>query len=366
MRLLYTIPDFWPFVRRGSERVVHDLGVLLSAAGHDVTVVTRTPGGRATVRREDGFSTSYRATHRRVARRLGWSDTEVFALTAAGASLWRSADLHHAFYLTDAFGAAMAGRLRRRPLVVSLHGVPGRDWWERNHPRTYRWFCRTLELSPCVTVMSADSAAQLREHYGYEAVVVTPGVFVSEYRRPRAAEGRVIICAAAVDDGRKRIHDVLLPAFELLAGEDRSVTLLLAGFGDPEYCLRPALRSLRPETAARVVHEPATDLAAAYARSSVGVLTSTVEAFGLVVIEYLAAGLPAVVSDSVAAADALTPATGAVFPEGDIEACARAMAAALKLSDDQRTERLCREAAEPFDWPRRLPAYTDLYESVAR
>lgn len=53
MRLALLMPSYWPEVRHGSERLVHDLGVVMARRGHEVTLITTHPGARE-VRIEEG------------------------------------------------------------------------------------------------------------------------------------------------------------------------------------------------------------------------------------------------------------------------------------------------------------------------
>lgn len=360
MRLLFTNPHFWPHVRRGSERLIHDLGVVMTERGHEVVVVTGAAGGKPGMRLLDGLSVRYQGDPREVRRLLRLDPMEGFAITAGLTGLGHPADVHHAFYPTDAYGLAVAGRMRRRPLVFSWHGIPIRSWWEANQPRTHRWYLRMARRADRITVMTEASAKQLRDDYGYDPVVLTPGVFVEDFDVPRrAAEGRTIVCAAAVDDPRKRI-DLLLEGFEILARDFDDVRLLLVGAGDPTSALAQAAR-MAPGVAARVEWKPEADLPEAYAGCSVGALTSLREAFGLVVIEYLAAGMPAVVSDDGGSAELITPETGVAFASGDANACANALRRALELAGDPATAGRCKQRAQDYDWSRRATAYEDLY-----
>src|SRR5215208_5731199 len=54
MRVALLHPTYWPEVRRGAERLVHDLAAWLAGAGHDVTVLT-THRGPSEAADEDGF-----------------------------------------------------------------------------------------------------------------------------------------------------------------------------------------------------------------------------------------------------------------------------------------------------------------------
>lgn len=364
MRLLYTIPDFWPQVRRGSERLVHDLSAAMATRGHDVTVLTRSGRAQPRVSRMDGFGVAYASRPRVTRRLLGLNPLEGFSITAAKRAAWRPADLHHAFYISDAYGLSQAGRLRHRPLVFSWHGFPERAWWEANEPRTHRWYLRMAERADVVTVMTEASARQLRQDYGREATVMPPGVFVDDFDVPRVPTNkRTVVCAAAVDDGRKRI-DLLLSAFEIVARNLDDVHLLLVGQGDATE-MRRQTAGMDGSIAARIDWRPGSDLPATYAGCVAGALTSYKEAFGLVVIEYLAAGLPALVSDDGGGAELVTPGTGVTFPAGDVDGCAAALLSVLDLAADTATAGRCRARAREYDWSRRATGYEDLYRGLA-
>jgi glycosyltransferase involved in cell wall biosynthesis len=44
MKIIYPYPTYWPYIRRGAERCIHDLTNYLARRGHDVTIVTSKPG----------------------------------------------------------------------------------------------------------------------------------------------------------------------------------------------------------------------------------------------------------------------------------------------------------------------------------
>ena len=44
MKIAFPYPAYWPYVRRGVERCTHDLATYLASRGHEVHVITSTPG----------------------------------------------------------------------------------------------------------------------------------------------------------------------------------------------------------------------------------------------------------------------------------------------------------------------------------
>ena len=125
MRIALLNPTYWPEVRRGTERLVHDLAVALTRAGHEVTVLTSHRAARS-VAVEDGFRVvrRRRPPSGRLAKR-GFEHHLLHGPTQVGGLLWGGHDVVHAFGLADAWAAVHARRfLGGPPVVFSLHGMP--------------------------------------------------------------------------------------------------------------------------------------------------------------------------------------------------------------------------------------------------
>ena len=85
----------------------------------------------------------------------------------------------------------------------------------------------------------------------------------------------------------------------------------------------------------------------------------------MVVLEYMASGMPAVVSDDGGSPELITGETGVAFAEGEIEACAEALREALRLAELEGTEAACRRQAGHYDWSERVLAYEEMYRAHA-
>ena len=59
MDVLLTHPSYWPYVRRGAEREVHDLGARLADRGHRVRLLTSMPEGLTRRTVDDGIDVRY-------------------------------------------------------------------------------------------------------------------------------------------------------------------------------------------------------------------------------------------------------------------------------------------------------------------
>jgi glycosyltransferase-like protein len=176
---------------------------------------------------------------------------------------------------------------------------------------------RSIRAPDRVVCVSAPWIARVREEFGVEAGLVGNGVDAARYRPARDDAERAAARAAAGLDGRLAILTVggieprkgsltLLEAFAAArrAMPERRPVLLVAG-GATLFDYRDEIDRFRARAAAlglngdlRVLGPVEDDeLEGLYRAADVFALPSTKEGYGLAVLEALAAGLPAVVSD---------------------------------------------------------------------
>jgi glycosyltransferase involved in cell wall biosynthesis len=193
--------------------------------------------------------------------------------------------------------------------------------------------------------------------------VLPGGVNATDYEVEAArAEIPTLICAASLGDPRKR-GPLLFEAFRRLRSERPEVRLQLVRTADP--VLSGEVGTL-PPGAEWVEGDNTARLAELYASAWASVLPSVDEAFGLVLIESLAAGTPAVAAGSGACPDILRiPDVGRLFTPDDPEALKQALAAALELAREPTTAATCRAEAARFDWSQVTDRYEEVYEAVA-
>jgi glycosyltransferase involved in cell wall biosynthesis len=362
MRVALLQPCYWPEVRRGTERVVHDLGAALAQRGHDVSLITSHPGpGTRTV--EDGV-TIVRTRRPRALSPLRWYEDHLSSVPSMTRHLLAGRyDVAHAFHPAYAWGAVKARRLGGPPVVFSFHGIPERGYLVR---RRYRleMLQTTVAGADAVTVLS-ETAAEVFERYLLRRPTVLPGgVVASEFgvNGARRAEP-TLISAASLGDPRKR-GDLLLSAFSRLRDQVAGATLRLVRTPDP--FLSPAIPSL-PDGAEWIDADATPTLAHEYAAAHASVLPSVGEAFGLVVLESLAAGTPAVAIRGGASAELIEEGvTGETFAADAESELVDAMHRALELGSKAETAAACRTAAEPFDWQELVVPHEALYEEALR
>lgn len=361
MRIALLHPTYWPEVRRGSERLVHDLAASLAARGHQVTVHTSHRGSRS-----DGIEDGVRVVrHRRLGRLPGldWYDEHAAAAPGALCGLLRGDyELAHALYPLDAWAARLALRCGGPPYLFSIHGIVNRRYLVARRHRL-EVFMSAARDAALVSALSEAAAAPLRRYALAEPRVLPGGVigadFTGEVSRPHAP---TLLCASSLGDPRKG-GELLLDAFGLLRRRLPSARLLLAGGRDPFAAPEPAALA---EGLVRIDASPAGALARAYRSVSATVLPAADEAFGLVLIESLAAGTPVVAARSGAGAEIVTDERiGRLFEPGDPASLAAAMKSALDLTaaGDGVTES-CRAHASRWDWSRVVLEYEAAYEAA--
>jgi phosphatidylinositol alpha-mannosyltransferase len=364
MRIALLHPTYWPEVRRGSERVVHDLGVNLAARDHEVTLIT-SHRGRPRTTIEEGMRV-IRARRPPTPPGSGVYDYHLVNAPNVAVHLRRGDfDVVHAFFPVDAW---VAVRLRRRggsPVIATLHGMPTRRYLVARRYRLEMLRAVAAGADEC-TVLSEAAADHFRRYLLREPRVLPPGVSTGAFAGDGAPAGEAeaaLFCPASLGDPRKR-GELLIAAFGELRRRRPRLRLLLAGGRDPVMS-GPAPAPVDGVEAIDVVSTSA--LASAYARSSATVLPSVEEAFGLVLVESLAAGTPVVAARSGAAREIVTDdRIGRLFDADDEGDLARAIEEAIELGADAETPARCRERAADYDWSRVIGDYEALYESVTR
>jgi glycosyltransferase involved in cell wall biosynthesis len=181
-------------------------------------------------------------------------------------------------------------------------------------------------------------------------------LFTPAAGRAPAGEGAGFVFAGGAS--RVKGLDVLLEAFARVHADEPGSRLLVIG---PPGDASPLLGPPAPAGVSVLGSLSQTELADRLRAADCLVLPSRNESFGMVVPEALAAGVPAVVSDRVGAADLIVEGeNGWVVPAGDAGAlAARMLRCAQGREELLRMRPACLVSAAAADWPlyrRRLPA----------
>jgi glycosyltransferase involved in cell wall biosynthesis len=207
---------------------------------------------------------------------------------------------------------------------------------------------RELELANAIVVPSSYAKQTFAEE-GFESAKI----FVAPYgvdsdvftaHLPRSSSFRVLFVGTLCP--RKGVH-YLLKAFSSLNLPDAELVLI----GDIDDDVRPILS--RYDGNFRYAGAvPKVDLATHYASSSVLVLPSLADAFPLAVLEAMACGLPAIVSENTGSAEMIrSDGGGFVVPVRDADAIAERL---CQLYEDrdllERTRRAATHTARRYSW----------------
>ena len=361
LRIALLHPTHWPEVMRGTERFLAELGSTLVARGHQVTLLTSHPAassrtveqGITVVRRRRLPPLPTLANHEHHLENVG---------NVLRGLLGSRFDVAHAHFPSDAWAAVKARRLGGPPVVCTLHGTPTREYLVA---RRYRLeMLRTVSAKAAALAVGSEAAARAcRAYLLRDPAVIAPGVRADDYavEAERAAQP-TLICAASLGDPRKRAG-LLLEAFGKLRGAVPEARLLLTRGRDP------LMSGPEPEAVAGAswleADQRAEVLARRYAGAWASVLPAVEEAFGMVLVESLAAGTPIVADRSGAGPEILdSERIGRLFERDDSDDLARAMAEALELAGRPGTADACRRRAREFSWERTADAYEALYLSA--
>lgn len=363
LRVALLTPAFWPEVRRGTERMVHELSRGLIARGHRPQVVTSHPGppGRG---EEDGVPVVRvpRPPQGRLQRR-GYEDYLTHVPLSYAALRALRPDVAHAWFPTDALAAGRYGRITGRPVVHSYMGIPdhvGVMWRRRRLAITLK----ALQGSDVTVALSRRAADEFRRSFGYDAPVIPPPVDVDAFRpRGERTAEPTAICAAVMDEvaGRKRVH-LLVEAWPLVRREWPDARLLLNRPRTPEL----AEAAADPAQGIEIVDmDDRQDLARFYASAWVSVLPSWGEAFGLVLAEAMACGTPGVGSNLDGIPEVIdSPEVGRLFDGDEPAALARAVVEAFELARDPATAPACRARAMRLSGDACAASYEELYREL--
>lgn len=370
MKIIYPYPAYWPYMRRGAERCIHDLTTYLAGRGHEVHIVTSKPG-RARVAYDGDVRVVYL---KQLSHPLSYKYTPLLRLYAFGAQATAhmvrgNYDVAHLWSYSAITAAPFLKRWMDVPylfhLILRTHHWPG---------RVDRWlFQQLLQHANTVAALTPLGAEEARQIYGVPAISLSPPVNMDVFR-PSAptdmARPRVLF-TGDLGDPRKG-GPLLLRAWDEIHRRCPEAVLVLAGpfglgfdFGFDVYTLErlDLIRSPLARDAVEILGAgQLSDLPHQYSRASVTVLPSVDEAFGMVVTESLASGTPVVCSSYGGPGEIVTnPDVGVTVPlkthadlvsERAARQVADAVLQAIELSRERGIEDRCRAWAEPWSLER--------------
>jgi glycosyltransferase involved in cell wall biosynthesis len=356
----------------GAGRYIGELARRVPTTGVATTLVTRRDD---TLRWHDWSPSAHIASivpNSRPARLL-------FEAGLAGRSATsRSVDVWHSPHYT-------MPRRSSTPTVVTIHDLTfftNPEWHERSKvPFFRRAISYAATHANVLVTISEFTARQLDEQVPQHApvVVATLGVDLERFNTDASDDlgllrahdfptDRPYLFFLGTFEPRKGI-DVLLEAFDQIAGHDSDVELWLAGqpgWGVKEIEARIAVHGARSRIR-RLGFVDESVLPALLRQARAVVYPSRGEGFGLPVVEALACGARVVTSSDTVMSEIAGDAA-LLAPAGDALQLADAITKALTMSDDERAARAreSRERAEIFTWDASVAQHVRAYEMAMR
>jgi len=367
MKIVYPYPTYWPYIRRGAERCIHDMTNYLASRGHEVDIITSKPGN-ARVSYDGLARVVYlkQFSHPLTYRYGPLIRLYAFGLEATKHVIQGKYDVAHLWSYSSLVAAPFLKRFNQLPylyhLIVRNHYWPG---------RVDRFiFNQLMKNANKVAALTPDGAREAEEWYGVPTDVLPPPVDMDRFKpcSPKDLSQPQVLFTGDLGDPRKG-GPLLLRAWDEIHRRCPEAKLVLAGpFGlvgfDFEFAIYTLERmDLVRSKAARdaiEVRGPGSleELPHTYSSAAVTVLPSVEEAFGMVVTESLSSGTPVVCSSYGGPGEIVTnPAVGVTVPlqtyfdlmsERAAGQLADAVLEGIELARQKGTSEACREWAEPW------------------
>lgn len=341
--------DWFPPRRGGIETQLLELVTRLRARGHDVDVLTSTPGPSVVdgvgVRRLDGYALP--------GTQLAFSPRLPGALRRELRSGFDVVHAHASVVSPLAYAAAAAARALGLSTVVTFHSVLR---YKRYLLRLADAFGTLSGSHIAWTAVSDLVATQAREALRGAAVTVLPnGVDLAFWRaalhRGSRASGEITLVSAMRLHRKKRAVQLVRAFARAVAGSGVRARLLMVGDG-PER--RAVERAIGEVTRSGDVHvmllgwrEPR-KLRDLYAKSDAFASASRRESFGIAALEARAAGLP-VIAMRDAGSSAFLHDENALLCDDDGD-LAQAMSRILRDAELRRRLAAEQGSVERYDW----------------
>src|SRR5579884_1167864 len=385
MKIVFPYPNYWPYVRRGAERMIHELSTYLAGRGHQVEIITSKPG-RPWVTYDGDVRVTY---HGQISHPVMFHYYPLlrlyhFGLTATAQLFRQQHDVLHMMSYSEIVAAPLLRRWRSLPYL--FHLIVREHWWPS---RFDRWtFHQLMRRANKVAALTPKWAEHESAAYGVPVTVLPPPVDMNVFK-PNGARDLSrpkVLFTADLGDPRKG-GTLLLRAWDEIDRRCPEAVLVLAGpFGIAGF--HPLATAYSTLGQLHVIRDPAARAAVElrgpgsvgglprlYAESAVTVLPSIDEAFGIVVTESLASGTPVVCSSDAGPGEIVSsPDVGATVPlfeqldlfdSSRARELAEAVLYAIDLARRPGSADRCREWASQWSLERVGRQAEEMYEDMA-
>jgi len=374
MKIAYTHPFCWPFVRRGNERNIDVMARYFTRHGHNVTTISSSPGPRSIEHDERGTSILARPINLPGMSLLNISTAHTFYFTALNELRKLDCDVVHSLLFPDALAATTLARRKGFATVFQMNGVaiPGISC--RRFPPEEAIYRRVMDKSDALITCSEYIRSMVLEHYGKDSIVIPPMVDVEVFDLGEIGqtERPILLAAGDFTVPRKGIC-VLLKAFPLVKQHIPDLILNLSG-RMPEQLIAELTRHL-PEKMRQDIRllglgKPE-DLPQQYTDATALVLPSMGEPSGTVLMEAWSAGTPIVTTDHGGVPEFVNEDVGVLFDPmtndsetQNAEGLSEAIISAVELAQRPETAAACRAHVQSFSGSVTGPIIESLYQQI--
>ncbi len=371
MRILLVLENYYPHIG-GVETVFLNLASGLVKKGYDVTVLTRRLPGTKKTETVDGV---------RIIRVWSGGTRYLFTFSALfpALRLARDTDVVHTTTFNAAPPAWLAARLRRKPVVLTVHETWIGKWREYTDFGPLRaWMHEALERAvfwprydsyACVSDATAGALARALPRQRSRITTIHNGFESTHWKTPRTREAKALrkkhdlqgkfVIFAYGRPGASKGFEHLLAAFPLVKKSIPDAKLVLMLSRDAQYAQKIA--RFEREAHADTIFLPSQPYAALPAHLQMAdcvVIPSLTEGFGYAVLEAAAAGVPVIASDTTSIPEVIHGKHTLVKPK-DPKSIAAGIIAVKKGKWKSTPEKR-------FPWSANIAAHEKLYTELAK
>lgn len=297
-----TNPFRWPYVRRGSERLLNDLTEYLNAQGYNIETYSMGPSDK-TWKTENIVHHVLKSRFSSTKRQ--WNECHYFALALQKKLKHSTAQVVHCLNYFDAYAAIRARQKYKLKYKVVFHvvGIPTAKYF-RAVPIDAYFFRKTLKYADAIWVLSQFAKEAIQQDFGVNCEVKPPPVAITTLDKPthkkapfpRTLAHPKLLFIGDCLEARKGVR-ALLKAMVIVKSTFPKAKLTLSGnINDAAisaFCEQGGIKEILSDLTF-IGTGQVEDLPLLYSQADLTILPSVWEAFGLVVIESLAQGTPVI------------------------------------------------------------------------
>jgi L-malate glycosyltransferase len=378
MKILMLNYEFPP-MGGGGGRATFNIARELVRFGHDVHVLTSKVRGQMACEVYEGITIHRLPTWRKSIHDCGFIGAFVYVFFAYFKllELVRRHEfdiLHYFFSLPTGLLSILPGKHRDIPYIVSLRGsdVPHYDPYNQQLETAHRFMkpltVRIWEQAKEVVALS-DSLGRtaLRTNQHQCMKIIRNGIDTDVFRPPITRGNRktlkLVVVSRLIE--RKGIQYILAAIAKL---KDKDIELTIVGRGNYESNLKRICRVHELERKI-TFHGYCTNemLPRIYQEHDVFILTSLAESFGIVFLEAMACGLPAIAGRTGGIPDIISEENGILVEPTDIDEIRDAI---LKMQENPELRRQMgyknrHKVLDSYSWRNVAMMYQDIYHSTS-